>query len=382
MKKRILIFSTAYYPFVGGAEVAVREIAKRCEGIDFFMITAKMDRSLPRVENIENILVYRFGIGNPKLDKILLAIFGGFYAVWLNRKYKADLIWSIMASYNSFAAILFKQLSKIPMLLTLQEGDPIEYILNKVRFVRWRFDQIFVKADYLQAISNYLLEWGKQMGFKKDGKVIPNGVDILKFVPKEEYCKERSKEIIVKELSLRNIENIKFIITVSRLVKKNGVADLINSIKLLPQNYHLLVAGIGELEENLRSLVKKLDLVDRVHFVGNKNHNELVAYLWGSDIFCRPSITEGLGNVFLEAMAAGLPVIGTKVGGIPDIIKPGETGLFCEVNNPESIAEKVLYLENDKVLKEKLIKNGQKMVLVNYSWDIIADKMRENYFSL
>lgn len=380
MKKRILIFSTAYFPFVGGAEVAVKEITKRCEDVEFLMLTAKMNRQLPSFEIIENIKVYRFGIGNPQVDKILLAVFGGFYALWLHKKNKIDLIWSIMASYNSFAALLFKEISGTPFLLTLQEGDPTEYILRKVRFVRWRFNQIFTKADYIQAISNYLLNWGQQMGFQKDGVVIPNGVDVERFVPKDPNFRSKNKKEIIAELFLAKSEDLQFVITVSRLVVKNGVGDLIKSIKFLPQNIHLLIVGIGPLEKELKQLITILDIQDRVHFLGNKKHEELVQYLWGADVFCRPSITEGLGNVFLEAMAAGLPVIGTEVGGIPDIIIPNETGLFCAVNNPENIAERILYVLKNENLKQKIIQKGQQMVLTEYSWDLIAVKMKDKFF--
>jgi len=74
--KKILIFSTAYFPFVGGAEVAVKEITDRVENIKFDMITARMDRKLPRIERIGNIEVHRVGIGCKTIDKFLLLFFG------------------------------------------------------------------------------------------------------------------------------------------------------------------------------------------------------------------------------------------------------------------------------------------------------------------
>lgn len=109
---------------------------------------------------------------------------------------------------------------------------------------------------------------------------------------------------------------------------------------------------------------------------------EVPKYLAVSDIFVRPSLSEGLGNSFLEAMAAGLPVVATPVGGIPDFLRDGETGLFCEVKNPKSIAEKVKILLVNKVLREKIIKNAQEMVLRDYDWDLIAGKMRNIFEKL
>ncbi|MBU1102183.1 glycosyltransferase family 4 protein, partial [Patescibacteria group bacterium] len=98
-------------------------------------------------------------------------------------------------------------------------------------------------------------------------------------------------------------------------------------------------------------------------------------YLAISDVFVRPSLSEGLGNSFLEAMAAGVPIIGTKVGGIPDFLRDGETGLFCEARNPQSIAEKITLLLSDEILRQRLIANARKLVEEKYNWDNIAQKM-------
>ncbi|KKU36616.1 MAG: Glycosyl transferase group 1 [Candidatus Azambacteria bacterium GW2011_GWF2_46_32] len=129
----------------------------------------------------------------------------------------------------------------------------------------------------------------------------------------------------------------------------------------------------------MKDLTKKLNLEDNVLFLGEVSHKDLPQYLWISDVFVRPSLSEGLGNAFLEAMAAGVPVIGTKVGGIPDFLREGETGLFCEVQNPKSIAEKIETLLKDKKLRLRLVENGRKLVEEKYNWDSIARQI-ENIF--
>ena len=98
MKKRILIFSTAYFPFVGGAEVAIKEITSGLDEFEFDMITARMDKTLSHFEKIGNVDVYRVGIGNKNIDKLMLAVWGHFYAYRLHQKQKYDIIWSMMAS--------------------------------------------------------------------------------------------------------------------------------------------------------------------------------------------------------------------------------------------------------------------------------------------
>ena len=117
-------------------------------------------------------------------------------------------------------------------------------------------------------------------------------------------------------------------------------------------------------------------------FLGLVLPDQVPKYLAISDIFVRPSISEGLGNVFLEAMAVGVPIIGTPVGGIPDFLKHEETGLFCKPNNPKSIAEAVKKILENKELQEKLIDNGKELVKRKYDWDIIAEQMNKIFRKL
>ena len=117
-------------------------------------------------------------------------------------------------------------------------------------------------------------------------------------------------------------------------------------------------------------------------FTGSISPHLLPKYLRIADVFVRPSRSEGLGSAFLEAMAAGLPVIGTRVGGIPDFLKDGETGLFCKVDDPKSIVEKINLLTADKNLQNHIIQKGYKMVATNYNWKKIAKEYQIVFESL
>ncbi|MBT4730800.1 glycosyltransferase family 4 protein, partial [Candidatus Woesearchaeota archaeon] len=118
----------------------------------------------------------------------------------------------------------------------------------------------------------------------------------------------------------------------------------------------------------------------RVLFVGHIEHGELPKYLHISDVFVRPSLSEGLGISFIEAMAAGVPVVATEVGGITDFLKNGETGLFCGVHDPRGISEKTELLMGDNTLRENIIKNAQAMVKDTYDWNLITKDMKEKVF--
>ena len=371
--KKILIFSTAYFPFVGGAEVAVKAITDRISDIEFSMITARMDFKLPKFERLGHIDVYRVGIGWPIFDKLWLAFRGAGVAQKLHKKNRYDAIWSIMASFGGLAARVFKKKNPdIKFLLTLQEGDNLVEVERKVRLIRRWFKNIFTSADYIQAISNYLADWAKKMGAVCPIEVVPNGVNIKKFSIDDFRL---TIDDFKKKLGIKKDEKI--VITVSRLVKKNGVGDLIRAMKDVEAK--LLICGDGEERQKLEVRSKKLGIENKVKFMGFIAPAELPKYYAIADVFCRPSLSEGLGNVFLEAMAAGVPVIATPVGGIPDFLKNGETGLFCHVRNPESIAEKIKWILDEKNKEEvaRVVANAREMVGRKYDWEIIAEKMEK-----
>ncbi len=370
--KRVLIFSTAYFPFVGGAEVAIKEISDRLLDYEFDLVTARMDRSLEKMEKKGNVNIYRLGIGNARFDKMFLALFGGWFGARLQKKKKYDCAWSMMASFGGFATLSFHNRTSIPYLLTLQEGDPIEYILKKVRFVRSWFNRIFTSASGLQAISSYLLQWGKDMGFSGNTlEVVPNGVDVSRFTEKFD-----NKTLDHIRQSFGFSQQSVIVVTASRLVEKNGVEHIIRALPLLPHSVCLVICGVGHLEKSLQLLAKELKLGNRIKWLGNISHAELPQILASSDIFIRPSLSEGLGNAFLEAMAVGLPTIGTRVGGIPDFLEEGKTGFFCEPRNPQSIAhivQHVLTLSEQE--KKQIHKNVLQLIQDKYNWEYISRRM-------
>jgi len=377
---KVLIFSTAYFPLIGGAEVAVKEITDRINGFEFDMITAKIKPDLVGYEKIGNVNVHRVGSGS-NFDKYRLPFLGLKKAIQLEKENQYKLAWSIMASFGGFLGLRFKKkYPNKPWLLTLQEGDPPKEIEKKVGILKFWFRQIFKKADYIQVISRFLSDWAIQMGAEKEKvKIVPNGVDTERF--------KRSDDQTINELKQElGVKDEKVILTVSRLVKKNGIDDLIKAGQYLKFPFKILIIGSGEQEKELKNLTKRLNLEDRVIFLGQIDYNDLPKYYSVADVFVRASLSEGFGNVFLEAFACGTPIIGTRVGGITDFLTdPSEhvgqgTGLFCKVNDPQDIAKKIREILEDESLRKMLAKNGIKFISNRYQWDFIA-KVMEVFFS-
>lgn len=370
---RILVFSTDdhLYP-AGGAEQAFGNITERLPHITFDLICARLRPHTPRVEVVRNVHIHRLGIGVPFIDKIMLALFGHWYARIYMRTYAYDLMWSIMASYGAFSASRIKKKTNIPFLLTLQEGDSFEHIYRRVRYIRKSFNTIFRRADGIQAISRYLLAWGRDMGFVGTvGSVIPNGVNIEQFTRPFD-----AEDISAKRASFGFPADAFICITSSRLEIKNGIADVIDAMTVLPKDVCFVICGSGSLESDMRARVNRLGLSKRIFFAGFVKPEDLPLYLKASNLFIRPSLSEGLGNAFLEAMASGIITLGTPVGGIPDFLEEGKTGFFVDVKNPQSIADVVERVRSyDDITLDAIRTRAKTMVCTTYNWDDIARDM-------
>ncbi len=386
MAEKTLIISLVYYPeFVGGAEVAVKEITDRSPVVSFDMITL-IGSSDKRVETVGNIRVIRVGFRvNHKnsIGKFLFNLQKYFFPLLVYRKGRSlfkehpyHTVWSIMANYAGFGALLLKlRMPSLKFLLTLQEGDPISYIRKRVFFVYPLFKLIFKKADMILPISHYLADFARSMG-GNNIHVLPNGVDLENF---RNDMREEEKRSLKETLGIQDGNVV--LVTTSRLVLKNGMRDVIVALSYLPEKYKFLIIGDGELREELIKLSEELNVSSRVSFVGFLPHNEIPLYFSVSDIFIRTSLSEGLGNSFLEAMAFGLPVIATPVGGIVDIVQDGVTGLLVPPKSPEKIKEAILRLE-DKQLADSLRSAAKTNVVSRYDWNHIAQDVTHYLKSL
>lgn len=379
-KSNIAVFSFAYAPFEGGAEVAIREITQRLPVFFFTIFTAKFDAKNPSKELNENAEILRLGRVTSRRYGIFFKKITYIFQAWQeaerqHKKRRFDLIWVVMASYGGVAALLFKMNHPtIKMLLTIQEGDSEAHLkYGKFGMVGIFGKMLMRSAEYIQVISSYLRDFSIRQGATAPIEVVPNGVDEKLFAT--EY---RDTEI----RSLRGYLGIKeeyVAVTTSRLVHKNSVDILIDAVskfKEKRQNIKCLIIGEGPERKKLESQVKKLALEHNVIFLGHIQQNDLPLYFAISDMFIRPSRSEGLGNSFLEAMSAGVPVIGTPVGGIVDFLKDGETGFVADPENSDSVAFKMHEILSDPARTGKIVRKAQELVRRSYSWEIVAKMMR------
>ncbi|MEI9907469.1 MAG: glycosyltransferase family 4 protein [Actinomycetota bacterium] len=207
---------------------------------------------------------------------------------------------------------------------------------------------------------------------------IAPGIDVDHFRPTESSIQLR------RDL---NCEDKAVIVSVGRLVHRKGQDRLIEAlpkIRAKVPNVHLLLIGKGPYREHLQDLVKKNGVQDCVTFIGRLTYDELPAYIGVGDLFVMPSRSrffglevEGLGIVYLEASACGVPVIAGKSGGAPDAVDEGITGIVVDGTDIDAIAASTSKLLLDKELARSMGEAGRTWVVANWSWTHWSKKFNE-----
>jgi phosphatidylinositol alpha-1,6-mannosyltransferase len=269
---------------------------------------------------------------------------------------------------------------RIPYLLTLQDGDPFERVFKRKRIRPFLplLTYGFRNAARVQAISTYLLGWARRVGYAGPGEVIPNGVSGTHFA--QTFSDEETR-YVRDELGAGEHDTL--LVTTSRLVHKNGIDTVIDALSQLPDTVKFVIAGVGPLEDALKARVEMRKLAKQVIFLGEVPQSEMPLLLAACDIFIRPSRTEGQGVSFMEAMAAGLPIIATQEGGLADFLfdknrnpDTPPTGFAVDVDAPDQIAETVKAIIADPAGTREVVENARSLVQTNYDWDAIAPRMR------
>lgn len=370
IKKNILIFFWYYSP-PGGAELFIKEITERLsENHDFEIITAQCKKNLPKKEKINGVLVHRVGIGSFIIDKFLFPFFSIPLAFKIKKNKRISLVHGVIANPAGFSAMFFHLLTKTPFLLTEQSGNLDQKVRGLTPITFWIYKKIYQNSDFIHVISNFLKNIVLSLGVEKEKvKVIPNGINLSEL-----------------KLSVeKGIEKEKYrIICVARLEKYKGIEYLIEALPKILESFpktRLILIGDGQERNNLELKIKKLRLEDKVELKGEISHKEIPEELAKSNVFVLPSLEEGQGLVVLEAQAARIPVIGTRVGGIPDFIRDGESGILVEPKNPLKLAQSVIRIFSDTEFAQNLVKNAS-INSEKYDWHNIAEEIDQIYKQL
>jgi phosphatidylinositol alpha-1,6-mannosyltransferase len=210
---------------------------------------------------------------------------------------------------------------------------------------------------------------------------IAPGIDIEHFAPLPE---KSAPDILRQELGL---ENKKLIVSVGRLVHRKGQDRLIEALAVVRREIpeaHLLLVGEGPYRQTLEAIAAKVGVSESVTFIGRVQYAELPRYIRCGDLFAMPSRSrfrglevEGLGIVYLEASACGLPVIAGNSGGAPDAVVDGKTGIVVDGTNAGEIAGAIVKILNDPAMADRMGKAGREWIVDQWSWENWSRKFQQ-----
>ncbi len=272
---------------------------------------------------------------------------------------------------NGFIAARLKSLYNTPFVLTAHGGDFYDLPFRDswynalARYVLNEADQVITVSQFN---AGKLLSLGVR---PNKLRVIPNGYD-------EKLFKPVSPIEARKKLGLPL--NKKILLSVGNLVAVKGHTYLLDAMKFVLRKRDdviLLIIGPGSLSENLRKKTRILNLERKVFIIGEVEHEEIPVWMNACDVFILPSLMESFGVVSIESMACGKPVVGTRVGGTPEILRSDDVGILVEPSNPKSMSEGILKAVDKEWVAETIIKYARQ-----YSWANIVEQIMNVYLSI
>lgn len=356
---KIAIIINLFPPkWLAGTEIATYSLAENLakHGHEVHVITS-LDEGLPKY-------CFEKGFHTHRLKKFNVR-FVGILVFWAHvlmtqQKINPDII-HVQSISNALPAVIAKILFKKPFVVwgrgtDVYLADWFTKLISKI---------IIKNADSVIALTNDMKQ-KIQAVYSRDIFVIPNGIDLEKYsrIPKN------SKKV-----------NGITILFVGRLHPVKGVQYLIEAMAIIHQEMpgvKLIIVGEGIEREKLEGLTKQLDLKGCIQFVGRVPQEKIPLFMQQADIFVLPSLAEGFPNVLLEAMACGLPIVATRVGGIPEIIEDGRNGFLVNPKKPDEIADKLLFISRNKSITWKISKNNKEKVK-KYNWNNIVSNLEEIY---
>ena len=276
-------------------------------------------------------------------------------------KIEFDLIHCHFTWPSGYVGAKLKEKCDKPLIIT-GHGNDVYDLPFRGKELREKIEYALNEADYVITVSNSNLECIKKLNVKTPTKVILNGFRTDLFFQRDlEECR------MITNLPLDK----KIILTVGNLEEVKGHKYFIEAIKGVVnhrKDVFCVIVGNGKLKNKLKKQIKKLGLEDYAVLVGEKKHDKIPLWTNASDVFVLPSLSEGNPTVMFEALGCGKPFVGTRVGGIPEIIINEKLGVLVEPKNVDGLAKAIL---------KALDKEWNKEYILNYAEQFTRAKIAE-----
>lgn len=335
----------------------------------------------PKVDEDENIIIHRVPcMRSPGLLPISFSFISNVLARKIIKEHDIDIIqghqWdSVIFPFPKNIGFVFR--SNITAIGVSEIMKPLANGFQRVMYsVATFLDKLVCRrADRIIAVSDFIATELKKYGIENKVDVIRNGVNTHKFSPKVSGNEIRRKY---------GLEGSRVLLFSGRLVPSKGIEFLLKALPIVIRehpNVKLMIAGgttysiknslYSEYNAMLRKIVDSNDLNDFVISQGHVNFSRMPAYYAAADICVMPSVYEPLGNVSLEVLASGRPLIASRTGGIPEVVENRKNGILVPPKNPRALADALLELLDDEDLRKKIGRNARKKA-ETMSWDKVG----------
>ena len=371
--KKILLVTNDFGPRAGGIETFVIGLLERIKGHEVTVFTSQQgDTSIYDQQWLD-----KFGVRVIRdQSKILLPSWRVTRAA--QKIVAAKNIDVVVFGAAAPLALMSPSLRKsgVKKIIALTHGHEVWWA--KIFPFNFAIKRIGKNVDHLTYLGEFTRQAISKALSRKSAtemvKIAP-GIDTAHFIPQPDAMQKR------KELGL---QDKKIIISVGRLVHRKGQDNLIQAmpavLKKIP-NAHLLLVGEGPYRKHLEKLVMKSSLEQNVTFAGRIMYDRLPSYLSAADLFAMPSRSrffglevEGLGIVYLEASACGIPVVAGNSGGAPDAVLEGVTGLCVDGTNIEQITAAIVEICSDAERASHMGAAGRNWIVDQWRWDIWSEE--------
>lgn len=334
-----------------GSNIAVKDLVSSPQLIQEFELNV-----LPISYNFDTE-----GVGRFKLKKIFL-IFKFFFFILIKSFQKYDLVYYVpavkgFAFIRDFFLLLPLKLSKKKIIIHLH-GIGIKNKASKNVIYRMLY-KFFFKNTNVICLSERLV-YDIEDVFNGPVYIVHNGIKPETYLPHK--------------------NNIPVLLFLSNFIESKGIFVLLEAIHILKSQkfdfkLYLIGSPRGNIMDKINNIISEYDLESHILSIGPKYGEEKKKVFQDADIFVFPTYHEAWGLVNLEAMQAGLPVISTDEGAIPDIVEDGITGFISRKQDPVDLANKIAILLKDENLRSKMGNKGREKFLKNYTHDLVVEKI-------
>ena len=369
----IAICLSWYQPIESGAERQAHRQA--CELIRRGHRVTVLTRAIPgqpTVQSVDGVEIRRVIRTLPLGPLFGLTFFASLTRALSQLRRQVDLVHCHQGLWEAIAAGWFHGRTQIPTLVQPAAGGPYGEVelLRQTKGSRW-LTRLVLKNSFFVAISEQIEQELRELGVEPDRLLrLGSGIDVSQYAPGESSCRD------VLPSGTR-------VLFLGRLHAQKNLPILLEAWQRVQEacsEAKLLLAGDGPDRAALTHFVSEKGLQSSVTFLGAVS--EPREYLRASDIFVLPSISEGMSNSLLEAMACGLPPIVSDAGGNTDLVENDVTGLVINAASAEPLAEALLRLLGDKELRQRLGQEARELIVRGYSLTALVDRYEQVYRQL